>query len=148
MSEPTKKLTIDDKGLENLFNEIYGGALEDIDEATDWVEQIMDKISTKPTGIEQYGELYSMALQAKGNARDRLLKLANQVRDRVKSKEGSKDETGLEAVHRFMSPEKIQETILEAKKKIEEKEALREKMKKVAEDSESNTDNTDTQDNE
>jgi len=115
-----KKITIDDKGLEALFVEIYNGTLEDLEEASDWREAVYDKLSNRASGIEQYGELYNMALQAKGAARDRLLKLANQIRDRVKSKEGNPDATGLDTIYKFMTPEKIQETILNEKQKLRE----------------------------
>jgi hypothetical protein len=81
-----KILSIDDEGFEKLLLEIYSGCQEDIDEANDNMG-LYRPLLDGGTGKDQYGEHYNEAMKIKGEARDRLLKLAGLMSQRVRTKE-------------------------------------------------------------
>lgn len=82
-----KKIAIDDEGLNNLINDALNGCLEDLQEAALNVDLYKNEVLNDKLGKERYSTQLNDALKIKGLARDRMLKLINLVKDRVKTKE-------------------------------------------------------------
>jgi hypothetical protein len=82
-----RKITIDDEGLNDLINDALNGCIEDLQEAALNVDLYKTEVLNDKLGKERYSTQLNEALKIKGSARDRLIKLINLVKDRVKTKE-------------------------------------------------------------
>lgn len=82
-----EKKPYNDERLNELFDDIIDGLKEDLAEATQNVELYKGEIINTQTGKELYGNLYNDALRIKGQARDRVLKAVNLIKERIKVKE-------------------------------------------------------------
>ncbi len=98
-----KKVKVSDDGLEELINDLYNSCLDDVEEANLNVNLYKTEVLNNTLGKESYGTLLSDALKIKGAARDRIIKVVNLVKDRVKSKEFLDKSTNQDD----MSPENI-----------------------------------------
>lgn len=87
MTKKKVNVKVNDDGLEELINDLYNSCLEDIEEANLNVNLYKTEVLNNPLGKESFGTLLSDALKIKGTARDRIIKVVNLVKDRVKSKE-------------------------------------------------------------
>lgn len=81
-----KNINLDSSGLEDLLKQMLGELYGDVDEADANIQLYKDEI-LKVAGKQMYGEHLNNAMRLKGDARDRLIKLVNIIKDRVKSKE-------------------------------------------------------------
>lgn len=82
-----KTVKVNDEGLEELINDIVQGCAEDLEEADQNVAFYKTEILNNPLGKESFGFHLNEALKIKGSARDRVIKMLNLIKDRVKSKE-------------------------------------------------------------
>ena len=81
-----KNMNLDGLGLEDLLKQVLGELYEDLDETDANIKLYKDEL-TKVAAKQMYGELLNNSLKLKGDARDRIIKLVNIIKDRVKSKE-------------------------------------------------------------
>lgn len=81
-----KTMNLDGLGLEDLLKQVLGELYDDVKETDDNIKLYRDEL-TKTAGKQMYGELLNNSLKLKGDARDRVIKLINIIKDRVKSKE-------------------------------------------------------------
>jgi len=81
-----KKIQIDGDSFEELINELLNDLRNDLEEVDENVSYYKVEL-TKQFGIERVGTLFNDALKIKGTARDRMLKIIQVIRDRVKAKE-------------------------------------------------------------
>lgn len=81
------KKPYNDERLNELFDDVLSGLKEDLDEATQNVEIYKKEIINNTMGKEAFGQLYNDALRIKGQARERVLKAINLIKERIKVKE-------------------------------------------------------------
>ena len=81
-----KTMNLDGLGLEDLLKRVLNELYDDVQETDDNIKLYRDEL-TKTAGKQMYGELLNNSLKLKGDARDRVIKLINIIKDRVKSKE-------------------------------------------------------------
>jgi len=81
-----KNFNLDGLGLEDLLKKVLEELYDDIGETDENIKIYKDEL-TKTSGKQMYGELLNNSLKLKGDARDRVIKLINIIKDRVKSKE-------------------------------------------------------------
>ena len=82
-----KKIEFNSDGVEALMEDTLNSIEEDIEEATQNIALYKTEIVNNPLGKESFGHLMNEALKIKGLTRDRMLKIVNIVKDRVKMKE-------------------------------------------------------------
>jgi len=89
--------------------------ISDVEEADANVKAYKDKIDDNPQmGLDLYGSFLNDSLKIKGQSRERVIKLLNVVKDRVKSKEMLQLSKGVE--DKEFDPEMIADLAAEIKK--------------------------------
>jgi len=95
-----EKIEINDTGLKTLIQNILSDLNEDLTEAQENINSYKIKMSTDEVSFDAYGNLYNDSLKVKGSIRDKVIKIAAMIKDRVTN---DKKDAGAQYDNTFIS---------------------------------------------